>query len=72
MDWYPYWVNHRTLEVHSYDCPHFPRGNEVYLGRFSSLRMAMTDLRVRGIDADPCFFCKERESSRLFCFKGGH
>lgn len=65
-----YWVNSRTLEVHSSDCPHLPRVNKVRLGHFSSLRMATlwatATLRARRyrIGADPCFFCGLREDRR--------
>ena len=61
LNWCTYWVNSRTLEVHSCDCPYLPRVNEVYLGSFSSLRMATLWAKLHyGIGADPCSFCDRR------------
>ena len=62
---YGYVINRKTLEVHSYDCPHLPTVNRLYLGCFGSLRQATEKAKCcYNIFANPCDHCERRENRR--------
>ena len=56
-----YWVNPYTGQVHFEGCSHPPEKYESYLGRHISLGHASRYAQGMGYDADPCYWCSQRE-----------